>query len=279
MLKPGNITCTCCSHHCSLAPHQTGLCRARKNTGSSIECINYGYVTSLSLDPIEKKPLFRFMGGHRILSVGSFGCNLYCPFCQNHSISQRGFDRSECDLLTPEELCALAIKLKESDGNIGVAFTYNEPLTGFEYVRDCARLLKKNDLNTVLVTNGSFTEDVLNGVLPYIDAMNIDLKGFKQDIYDVLGGDLMLVKDFIKNAYPYAHIELTSLIVPSLNSSVEDMRAQSEWIASISPEIPLHITRYFPNYRMTDPPTSIPHMKKLIETAQKYLSYVYPGNI
>ena len=219
------------------------------------------------------------MGGSRILSVGSFGCNLYCPFCQNHSISQRGFDRSECDLLTPEELCALAIKLKESDGNIGVAFTYNEPLTGFEYVRDCARLLKKNDLNTVLVTNGSFTEDVLNGVLPYIDAMNIDLKGFKQDIYDVLGGDLMLVKDFIKNAYPYAHIELTSLIVPSLNSSVEDMRAQSEWIASISPEIPLHITRYFPNYRMTDPPTSISHMKKLIETAQKYLSYVYPGNI
>ena len=177
--EENHITCRVCPHHCSLAEGQYGRCRARKNENGTIISTSYGKLTALMLDPIEKKPLRRFHPGSQILSVGSFGCNLSCPFCQNHEISMRSEPETGCRPMSPEELADLAEQCKMY-GNIGVAFTYNEPLIGYEYVRDTARLVHARGMKNVLVTNGTAELSVLDEILPYIDAMNIDLKGFQR---------------------------------------------------------------------------------------------------
>ena len=270
--------CNVCMHHCSLEEGKTGICRARKNEGGTIRSINYGKITSIDLDPMEKKPLLHFYPGTWILSVGSFGCNLRCPFCQNYSISQSGEEESDYIRISPEELVEKAVEWKER-GNVGIAFTYNEPLIGWEFVRDTARLSREKDLKTVVVTNGSFTEETLQEVLPYVDAMNIDLKGFTDRYYRMLGGDLETVKKFILGAAGKCHIELTTLIVPGENDTVEEMQQIAAWIAAIDPEIPLHISRFFPAWKMQDRgPTRIDKVMELVAEAQKYLKYVHPGN-
>ena len=270
--------CNVCMHHCSLEEGKTGICRARKNEGGTIRSTNYGKITSIDLDPMEKKPLLHFYPGTWILSVGSFGCNLRCPFCQNYSISQAGEEESDYIKISPEELVEKAEEWKER-GNVGIAFTYNEPLIGWEFVRDTARLAKEKDLKTVVVTNGSFTESTLQEVLPYVDAMNIDLKGFTESYYRMLGGDLETVKKFILGAAGKCHIELTTLIVPGENDTVEEMQQIAAWIAAIDPEIPLHISRFFPAWKMQDRgPTRIDKVMELVAEAQKYLKYVHPGN-
>ena len=229
-------------------------------------------------DPIEKKPLRRFFPGSWILSVGSFGCNLSCPFCQNHEISMAGPEEFQPKEMTPENLAALA-KSWEDHGNIGVAYTYNEPLVGYEFVRDTARLVRKLGMKNVLVTNGSASLLVLEELLPYIDAMNIDLKGFTESYYRKLGGDLETVKDFIRRAAQGCHVELTTLIVPGENDSEARMEQEARWIASISPEIPLHVTRFFPQYRMENRrATEVSVVYRLRDIAGKYLKYVYTGN-
>lgn len=230
------------------------------------------------LDPVEKKPLRRFYPGSRILSVGSFGCNLSCPFCQNYQISMIGEKEAVCRELSPQELTALASQYRPY-GNIGVAYTYNEPLIGYEYVRDTARLIRKSGMKNVLVTNGSAELDILEEILPYIDAMNIDLKGFQASFYRKIGGDLQTVKQFIKRAARSCHVELTTLIIPGENDSEEEMEKEARWIADISPEIPLHITRFFPQYKMTDKKaTEIDKIFLLKRTAENYLHFVYEGN-
>ncbi len=171
------IPCELCFHHCQLEEGQTGLCRARGNRSGTIIPLNYGKLTSLALDPIEKKPLRRFHPGSRILSVGSFGCNLRCPFCQNHEISMAGDGEVQTAEISPEQLADQAVEL-QNRGNIGVAYTYNEPLVGYEYVRDCAALLHERGMVNVLVTNGTIEDAPLRSLLPLIDAANIDLKGF-----------------------------------------------------------------------------------------------------
>lgn len=270
--------CNVCMHHCSLEEGKTGICRARKNEGGTIRSTNYGKITSIDLDPMEKKPLLHFYPGTWILSVGSFGCNLRCPFCQNYSISQSGEEESDYIRISPEELVEKAVEWKER-GNVGIAFTYNEPLIGWEFVRDTARLAREKDLKTVVVTNGSFTEETLQEVLPYVDAMNIDLKGFTDRYYRMLGGDLETVKKFILGAAGKCHIELTTLIVPGENDTVEEMQQIAAWIAAIDPEIPLHISRFFPAWKMQDRgPTRIDKVMELVAEAQKYLKYVHPGN-
>lgn len=269
-------------HRCALEPGQTGLCRARKNEGGKIVCVNYGQITSLALDPIEKKPLYDFHPGSTILSVGSFGCNLRCPFCQNHEISMadgRGLDTEQ---VTPKQLADLALTWKErkAAGNIGIAFTYNEPLVGWEFVRDTAQLVREYGMVNVLVTNGTASQEVLEKLLPYIDAMNIDLKGFREAYYQKIGGDLETVKAFIARAQESCHVELTTLIVPGENDSLEDMEAQAKWIAGLRPTIPLHITRFFPCYRMRDrEATDVEQLYSLAGIAQKYLEKVYVGNV
>ena len=236
----------------------------------------------MALDPIEKKPFRRFHPGTKILSVGSYGCNLRCPFCQNHEISwsAQAMDLANtAKTVTPEELVTAA-KRYQAQGNIGLAFTYNEPLIGYEFVRDAARLSHEAGMVNVLVTNGTADLPVLEELGPHIDAMNIDLKGFSQRYYrDVLGGDLEMVKAFIARAAQILHVELTTLIVPGENDSEAEMREMTAWIASLRESIPLHISRFFPRFQMRDrPPTEVRQVYHLAEVAREQLKYVYTGN-
>ena len=190
--------CQVCIHHCALEPGQTGLCGARKNEGGEILCENYGQITSLALDPIEKKPLRDFHQGSMILSVGSYGCNLRCPFSQNHEISMAGRETLDAEYVSPSQLADMALiwKKQKKAGNIGVAYTYNEPLVGWEFVRDTALLVREYGMLNVLVTNGTASQKVLEELLPWIDAMNIDLKGFREEYYrklKALGAEGILV--------------------------------------------------------------------------------------
>lgn len=273
--------CQVCMHHCALEPGQMGLCRARKNEGGEIICENYGWITALALDPIEKKPLYEFHRGSTILSVGSYGCNLRCPFCQNHEISMTDRGDLDAEYLSPRELAETALTWKKEKRveNIGVAYTYNEPLVGWEFVRDTARLVREYGMQNVLVTNGTAGLETLEELLPWIDAMNIDLKGFREAYYRKLGGDLETVKAFIARAVESCHVELTTLIVPGENDSLEDMEAQAKWISGLRPSIPLHINRFFPRYRMRDrEATDVGQLYRLAGTAEKYLEKVYVGN-
>lgn len=270
--------CTLCMHRCALSEGQYGRCRARKNEKGRIICANYGKLTALMLDPIEKKPLRYFFPGSRILSVGSFGCNLACPFCQNHEISMASPASAEYREISPEALTSLALRCRDQ-GSIGLAFTYNEPLVGYEFVRDTARLAHSQGLKNVLVTNGSAHLSILEELLPYIDAMNIDLKGFSSAYYRRLGGDLETVLAFIQRAAKDCHVELTTLIVPGENDSEEEMEREAQWIASIDPKIPLHVTRFFPRYRMQDrEATDVGRILRLKVIAGRQLAYVCTGN-
>ena len=270
--------CPVCFHHCRLRDGQYGRCRARKNKEGRIICDNYGKITALALDPIEKKPLRDFFPGSRILSAGSYGCNLSCPFCQNHDISMNGAEKAEWRMMTPEDLADLAEQCRP-EGNIGIAFTYNEPLIGYEYVRDTARLIRERGMKNMLVTNGTAELQVLEELIPYIDAMNIDLKGFTEEYYRKIGGELEVVKRFITRAAADCHVELTTLIVPGENDRTDEMEREAEWIASVDPTISLHVTRFFPRYRMTDrDATEVETVYRLKDTAKKYLKNVYTGN-
>jgi len=273
-----SVTCELCLRHCRLEEGQTGFCKARTRRNGAVVPLNYGKLTSLALDPIEKKPLRRFHPGCLILSVGSFGCNLRCPFCQNHEISMAGDSGIPTVEVSPEQLAAKAAELVPQ-GNIGVAYTYNEPLIGYEYVQNCAALVHEQGMINVLVTNGTVEEEPWRALLPLIDASNIDLKGFTPAWYRQLGGNLETVKRSIALAAERCHVEVTTLLIPGENDSEEEIRELARWLASISPEIPLHLSRFFPRYQMTDrPPTSVEQVYGLAETAQGYLPYVYTGN-
>ena len=273
------IACPICFHHCTLSNGEIGKCGARINRDGKIIDLNYGRLTSIALDPIEKKPLNRFYPGNWILSVGSFGCNLKCPFCQNYSISTAD-SNFKTQNVTPEYLTALAIELSQKPrGNLGVAFTYNEPFISYEFVRDTAELLHQSNLKTVLVTNGTVAEKPLRELLPLIDALNIDLKAFNEEFYKWVDGDLNTVKRTIKLAAEQCHVEVTTLIIPDKNDSVYEMEDEAKWLASISPDLPLHISRFFPRYKVVDrPPTDVDKIYELVTIAKKYLRYVYSGN-
>lgn len=283
---PGRkAVCWLCPHRCHLSDGQTGFCRARQNQGGIIRSLSYGLLTSAALDPIEKKPLYHFRPGSMILSLGSFGCNLRCPFCQNYTISQAGRDGFEgqqlpMDRTSPKEIVAAAQRLEETSGNIGVAFTYNEPLVGYEFVYDTARLLKEAGLAVVLVTNGQIEKDPWLHLLPYVDAVNIDLKGFTQSFYDWIGGDLKTTKAAIEMAAEQGvHVEVTTLVIPGRNDRDEEMAAEAEWLAGLSAELPLHLSRYFPRYRSKIPMTPVETLQRLRRIAGARLRFVHLGNV
>ena len=282
--------CEVCFRHCEIPEGGRGFCGARGCREGTVVPLNYGLLTSLALDPIEKKPLARFHPGGKVLSLGSWGCNLRCPFCQNHEISWSPEALSfgeRAERVTPEALAEAALDCRDR-GNIGLAFTYNEPLIGWEFVRDTARLAHASGLLNVLVTNGTASLSVLEELGPHIDAMNIDLKGFTEAYYrKVLGGDLETVKRFISRAVQLCHVELTTLIVPGENDSPEEMRALASWVSElrdgdgkrIGPAVPLHVSRFFPRFHMTDRgPTPVKTVYALAEIAREKLKYVYTGN-
>ena len=276
------VLCDVCPKFCKLREGQIGFCRARSNIGGKIVPINYGQATSLALDPIEKKPLMRFCPGTYILSYGSYGCNLRCPYCQNASISMAGPDNCPHRLITPEGLTDLAVDLsKQEPGNIGVAFTYNEPTVCFEFIRDTSKLLHEAGLKSVVVTNGGLVRTYADELLPHVDALNIDLKGFSNEFYRYVKGGFDTVKEFIKAAVEHkCHVELTTLVIPTKNDDPEEIGREVEWIASISPEIPLHLSRFFPRYKVDDlPPTPAETIYRLKDIAEKKLKYVYTGNL
>ena len=283
--------CNVCFRHCNIEEGTLGFCGGRTCSEGIVTAANYGCVTGFALDPIEKKPLSRFFPGSRILSVGSYGCNLRCPFCQNYEISWSdsalAMREGDYTVITPEQLAKLAETYKPQ-GNIGVAFTYNEPLIGYEFVRDTAKLVASLGMKNVLVSNGTATLDVLEEILPFIDAMNIDLKGFTDEYYqNILGGNRRMVMEFIERAVKDTHLEITTLIIPGENDSEEEMRELTAWVAELTDkagnkigrEIPLHISRFFPRFKMTDrAATNIENIYYLAEVAREKLRYVYTGN-
>lgn len=284
------VVCDVCFRHCNIPEGGRGFCGVRTCRDGRVIPLNYGEITAIMLDPIEKKPLSRFHPGSRILSVGSYGCNLRCPFCQNYDISWGeavGRREEEAEEITPQELADTALFYKDR-GNIGVAFTYNEPLIGYEFVRDTARLVHEEGMLNVLVSNGTAEVLILEELLPYIDAMNIDLKGFTDEYYsEILGGNRKMVMDFIERAVKDCHVELTTLIIPGENDSEDEIRRMAEWIAGlkdkdgnvIGGDIPLHISRFFPRFHMTDrDATDVKKVYRLAEIARERLKFVYTGN-
>jgi pyruvate formate lyase activating enzyme len=270
--------CLLCPHSCHIGPGERGLCGVRENTGSDITLTTYGVITGCALDPVEKKPLYHYYPGKCIMSVGSYGCNLKCDFCQNYHISQH-IGKEGNYHLSPEELVS---RSRKASDNIGIAFTYNEPVIWYEYVVDCARLASSEGLKNVMVTNGFVNSEPLAHLIGVIDAFNVDLKAFGNEFYrKYTGATLRPVMDTIRDiASSGRHLEITTLILPGLNDSVDSMRQEAEWIATTAgSHVPLHLSRYFPMYLRDDPPTPAETILRLKETATEYLDYVYTGNM
>lgn len=270
------IRCQLCPQHCLIADGKNGICSVRVNKEGTLVTENYGEITAMAVDPVEKKPLYHFKPGKRILSVGSFGCNFSCEFCQNYSIAHH---RVKSEYLPPEQLAASSVA---PSNNIGIAFTYNEPLIWFEYIYDTAKIIKETypHLSVVLVTNGYVEAAPLEKLLPYVDAMNIDLKSMQQQYYrKICGGDLQPVLRTIEMALEKCHIEITTLLVNGLNDSEREVEEIAQYISRLDKNIPLHLSRYFPSYKMSRPSTEIKVMKRAAEIAKRYLKYVYLGNL
>lgn len=270
------IHCYLCPHNCVIENGHIGKCNVRKHEDGKLFTLNYGEITSASLDPIEKKPLYYFKPSSHIFSVGSFGCNFTCSFCQNYSISQLP---AESRFVSKEKLVEIILTM---ENNIGVAFTYNEPSIWYEYVYDCSKLLKETDPNAavVLVTNGYISEEPLRKLLPYVDAMNIDLKSFNTNYYkNLCGGSLNPVLKTIETAVKSCHVEITTLLVSGENDSLEEVEEIAKFLSNLSQDIPLHLSRYFPRYKLKNSPTDISFMRKAEEVARRHLHKVILGNI
>ncbi|MBK7627891.1 MAG: AmmeMemoRadiSam system radical SAM enzyme [Bacteroidales bacterium] len=271
------IECQLCPHFCKLNSGKAGICGVRKNTGEKIELTTYGIVSGIASDPIEKKPLYHFYPGHKILSVGSYGCNMRCDFCQNFHISQN-IQITGSHKIEPEYLAKEAV---DTENNIGIAFTYNEPVIWFEYVRDVSEIVKKSGLSTVMVSNGYINSKPLSEMTGFIDAFNIDLKAFKNSFYRKLTGtELEPVKSSLKQIVKSGrHLEITTLVIPDENDSEKEMVKQAEWIAGeLGKDVPLHLSKYFPTYKRENPSTSEDTLIRLQKIASSKLDFVYIGN-
>jgi pyruvate formate lyase activating enzyme len=271
----GGVRCCLCPKNCIIKEGGTGFCKVRRNKEGQLVAENYGQITSLCIDPIEKKPLYHFHPGSQILSIGTYGCNFTCEFCQNWRISQ---ERPPTQSLDPDALADMSTR----QGSIGVAFTYNEPSIWFEYVRDCAVKVKEQGGKVVLVTNGYINREPLEELLQYADAFNVDLKSMDPKFYAKLcQGKPEPVTESIRTIaqHPHAHIEVTCLLVPHYRDIIEDMKKVREFILSVDPEIPVHLSRYFPQYRSDVPPTSEALMREVYDLMRAQLPFVYTGNI
>ncbi|MDO4542745.1 MAG: AmmeMemoRadiSam system radical SAM enzyme, partial [Bacillota bacterium] len=266
-----------CPRQCLISEGKRGNCLARVNRKGVLIAESYGKITSLAVDPVTKKPFNRYYPDNTILTVASYGCNLHCKFCQNHHISQRMADYT---YYSPEDVLRLALTHTAND-NIGLAFSYNEPGISYEYVEDCFELIKKAGLKTLLVTNGYLNPEAFQALAKITDAVNMDLKAFNPGFYrDICGGSLDIVMENLITAAKECHLQVTTLVVPGLNDSPEEMKALVRWLGGLDPEIPFHISRFFPRYKMTDvEATPIDTIDDMAEVASEYLRYIYLGNI
>lgn len=273
--KNGDVVCTLCPNNCIIAEGKTGICGVRENQQRTLQSLIYGEVTSMAMDPMEKKPLYHFYPGSQILSIGTKGCNFKCPYCQNWSISQDLKARTK--YFSPHQVIQIAL----DENSIGIAYTYSEPIIWFEYVLDCAKLAREKGLKNVLVTNGYINQKPLEELLEYVDAMNIDLKNFKDETYrKVQKGKIDPVLRTIEIAHRRkCHVEITTLIVTGINDNFEEMASLVDWIASVDKNIPWHVSRYFPNYRYDAPATDISFMLEVCKRAESKLNFIYCGNI
>ncbi|MCX7933636.1 MAG: AmmeMemoRadiSam system radical SAM enzyme [Planctomycetota bacterium] len=273
-LPEKRVQCLLCPRQCTLAEGQRGNCLARQNRGGEMIALTYGRVSSLAMDPIEKKPLYHFFPGRFILSLGGWGCNLHCAFCQNHSISQA---EAATQPLSPAE----AVRLAQREGSIGIAYTYNEPLIAWEYLRDCCAAIREAGLKNVLVTNGYLNPEPLAEILPLIDAMNIDIKAFRESFYrEICGGSLAPVLRSAELASRCCHVEVTTLLIPGQNDDAAELDELAAWIAAhCGKHTPTHLSAYFPRYRFRHPPTSEADLRRAREIFRRHLRYIYLGNI
>ena len=279
-LEDGRVECLLCPHHCRMGEGKTGLCRSRRNEGGVLVSEVYAKPCSLAIDPIEKKPLYHFHPGTTCLSIACTGCNFRCLNCQNHEISQVSPAEAGHYELSPSEVVSLCQKYHSP----GIAYTYTEPLTYIEYIMDTARLAHEAGLWNILVTAGYVCQEPLADLLPYLDAANIDLKSFSDDIYQrVSGGHLQPVLDTIlamKQAGVW--VEITNLVIPGVNDDREMIREMCRWlVANGLAEAPLHFSRFFPRYRMQDvEPTPLQTLKAARQIAKEEgIKFVYLGNV
>ncbi|HSG68026.1 MAG TPA: AmmeMemoRadiSam system radical SAM enzyme [Bacteroidales bacterium] len=278
--KDLKVLCSLCPHSCRLRDGQSGICRVRTNSGGLLKSDNYGKLCSLHLDPIEKKPLYHFYPGRNIFSVGSVGCNLHCRFCQNWEISQTSVnDYPYLRDYSPQQVVDLA--LAES-GNMGLAYTYNEPTVWFEFMKDIATMAADTHLKNVMVTNGFINQEPLNELLPIIDAFSVDLKAFTDSFYRQLTSSrLEPVLEALKSIRRSGrHLEITNLLIPGENDDENDFRAMMHWISDeLGPDTILHISRFFPTYKLMTESTPETLLFRYYGIAREYIPYVYLGNV
>ncbi|MBN2611938.1 MAG: AmmeMemoRadiSam system radical SAM enzyme [Bacteroidales bacterium] len=276
----GRVTCLLCPHTCEIKEGARGICKVRKNHAGKLYSENYGLISAINFDPVEKKPLYHFFPGSVILSIGSIGCNMKCRCCQNWQISQASPDDYYHDKrYAPEEILKLA---KSKSKNIGVAYTYNEPTVFFEFMLDTAKLIWQERLKNVVVSNGFISEKPLFELLEYTDAYNIDLKAFNDKFYKTqTGSGLQPVLNTLKILGKSGkHLEITNLVIPTLNDDEREFTEMVNWISSeLGSRTVLHLSRYHPMYKLGIEPTGAGVLEKFYRIAAEKLRYVYVGNI
>jgi pyruvate formate lyase activating enzyme len=272
--EDGKVRCRLCPHRCLIAPERTGICQVRRNQGGELTLPFYARISSIGLDPVEKKPLYHYYPGRQVLSVGFVGCSFRCPFCQNWQISQH--TDIPARTLRPEELVELAVK----EGSFGIAYTYSEPLIHLEYVLETARLARRRGIRNILVSNGYVNPEPAAELLEVLDAANIDLKAFRPQFYrEEIGGKLEEVRRFLRQAAGKIALEVTTLVIPTRNDGVEEIEEAARFLAGLDPGIPYHLSGYYPSYRYRLPPTPTETLEALAEAARRHLKFVYIGNV
>lgn len=269
------LACNLCPHNCKIQNKKYGICSVRKNEEMELILPFYGLLSAINVDPIEKKPLYHFYPGSHILSVGFYGCNFHCQFCQNYKISQETESGSSKQIISPDELIGITV-----DKGLGsIAYTYSEPVIHFEYIMECAKIAHSYGIKNVLVTNGYLNSLPAKELLSVMDGVNIDLKSFTETFYHKIGGHLEPVKEFISLASELTHIEVTTLIIPGENDSETEIINISEFLANLDANIPLHLSAYYPVYKYKTPQTSVNSVLSLAKKSEEILNFVYPGNI
>ena len=270
-----NIKCSLCPHNCVIHNDKFGICSIRKNESMELKLPWHGVLSAVNIDPIEKKPLYHFYPGSNILSIGFYGCNFHCQFCQNYQISQSTISTAGKEPVMPEELMELAGK----NGIASIAYTYSEPVIHFEYITECAELAHSKGIKNVLVTNGYLNPSPARELLSLMDGVNVDLKSFTEPFYHKIGGRLEPVKEFIRLASELTHLEVTTLVIPGENDSEKEIMKIAGFLADLDTNIPLHLSCYYPVYKYKTPATSISSVLSLAKSAEKFLNFVYPGNV